>query len=268
MAMTPGTRVGPYEIRAAQVVPGFGEVYDARDHDQQRDVTFRVLRVDFAAVPDRLTRFEQESHAAAQLVHPNILTVHDIGTDAEAAYVVSEPMEGKTLREMLDAGPLPAATVVDYATDIASALAAAHAKDVVHGDLTPGSILVTAEGTARIVGLGLAAATQKESVLAGGALLGTLSYMSPEQLQGATVDARSDMFTFGAIVYELLTGTRAFGGGALDTMLAVMESRTLAPVAPGLPAAITGILGRCLKQDPDARISADEVVKVLRKRES
>ena len=250
------------------VVPGLGELFDARDHDQQRDVAFRVLRVDFAAAPDRLTRFEQESKAAAQLVHPNILTVHDIATDAEAAYIVSEPMDGQTLHELLEAGPLPAATVARYAAALANGLAAAHTNGIVHRDLTPANILVTADGDARIVGLGLASATQKESALAGGALLGTLSYMSPEQLQGAAVDAHSDMFTFGAIVYEMMTGTRAFGGGALDTMSAVMESQTLPPFEPEHPAALTGIVGRCLKKDPEARVSADEVVQVLRDMDS
>jgi len=268
MTMTSGTRLGPYEIRTARVVPGPGELYDARDHDQQRDVALRVLRVDFAAAPDRLTRFEQESQAAAQVVHPNILTVHDIGTDAEVAYIVSEPMDGQTLHKLLEAGPLPAATVARYAAALANGLAAAHMKGIVHRDLTPANILVAADGDARIIGLGLASATQKESALAGGALLGTLSYMSPEQLQGAAVDGRSDMFTFGAIVYEMMTGTRAFSGGALDTMSAVMESQTLPPFDPEHPAALTGIVGRCLKNDPEARVSADEVVQVLRDMDS
>ena len=263
MGMTPGTRIGPYEMRAERVVPGLGELYDARDHDQQRDVTFSVLRVDFAAAPDRLKRFERESHAAAQLVHSNILTVHDIGTDAEAAYVVSEPIAKRTLRELVEVGPLPAATAARYAADLASGLAAAHSKGVTHRDLTPAHILVTADGGAKIVGLGLATATQKASPLAGGALLGTLSYMSPEQLHGATVDERSDMFTFGAILYEMLSGARAFGGGTLDTMSAVMESQPAALLAPEIPVVLTGIVGRCLTRDPDSRMSAEEVIKAL-----
>ena len=263
MGMTPGTRFGPYEIRAALEVPGLGELYDAWDHDQQRDVTFSVLRVDFAAAPDRLKRFEQESHAAARLVHPSILTVHDIGTDAEAAYVVSEPIAKRTLGELVEVGPLPAATAARYAADLASGLAAAHSKGVTHRDLTPAHVLVTAEGGAKIVGLGLATATQKASPLAGGALLGTLSYMSPEQLHGATVDERSDMFTFGAILYEMLTGARAFGGGTLDTMSAVMESQPAALLAPEIPGVLSGIVGRCLTRDPDSRMEAEEVIKAL-----
>ena len=263
--MTPGTRIGPYEIGPVRAVPGLGELYDAWDHDRQRDVTFRVLRVDFAGSPDRLTRFEYESHTAAQLVHPNILTVHDIGTDAEAAYVVSEPIAERTLGELLEAGPLPSAIMARCAADLASGLAAAHSTGVVHRDLTPASILVTADGGAKVVGLGLAAATQNASTLAGGALLGTLRYMSPEQLQGGTVDERSDMFTFGTILYEMLTGTRAFGGGTLVTVSAVQEPEGLPPFAAGLPAALTGTVGRCLKKDPASRISADDVVKALQR---
>jgi len=263
MAMTPGTRLGPYEIGGAREVPGLGEFYDARDHTGQRDVTFRVLPLDFTAAPDRLTRFKRESHAAADLFHPNLLTVHDIGIDAETAYVVSEPMEGRTLGELIEAGPLSAATVASYAVGLAGGLAAAHEKGVVHRDLTPTNILVTPDGGVKVVGLGLAAATQKASALVGGALVGTLSYMSPEQLHGATVDARSDMFTFGAILYEMLTGRRAFGGGTIETMSAISESQELVLLTPEIPAVLAGIVGRCLKRDPESHISAEEVVKVL-----
>ncbi|MDA1184557.1 MAG: serine/threonine-protein kinase [Acidobacteria bacterium] len=221
MTIVAGTRFGPYEIRAAAAVTGLGELYAARDHDQQRDVAFRVLRVDVAATPGRLARFERESHAAARLEHPNLLRIYDIGTDAEAAYVVSEPIAGRTLDDLLRSGPLPPATVSRYMVDLASGLAAAHSHGIVHRDLTPANILVTAEGVARIVGLGLASATQRASVLADGHPLGALSYMTPEQIQGATVGPHSDMFAFGAIAYEMLTGTRAFGGGTLETISAV-----------------------------------------------
>ena len=242
---------------------GLGELYEAWDHDQQREVTFRALPVDFAAAPDRLTRFEQESHAAAQVVHPNVLTIHDIGTDAGAAYIVSEPIAGQTLGDLLGADPLPPATVARYMTELAGGLAAAHARGIVHRDLAPANILVTPEGRVQIVGLGLAAATQRASALTKGTLVGALSYMAPEQLQGETVDERSDMFAFGAIAYEMLTGTRAFGGGTLDTISAVQEPEGLPPLSAALPAALTTIVGRCLKKDPASRISADEVVEAL-----
>ena len=261
--MTAGTRFGPYEIGSARDMPGLGEVYEARDHNQLRDVAFRVLRVDFGRDPDRLRRFEQEAHAAARLVHPNILTVHDVGTDDKAAYVVSEPMDGKTLRELLEPGALPVATVVQYAALVARGLAAAHGQGVVHRDLKPEHLLVTPEGGVKIIGFGLAAATENESVFARGAPLGTLSYMSPEQLRGATVDQRSDMFEFGAIVHEMLTGARAFSGGALDTMTAVLESNPLPPSTPGIPPVLTRIVELCLKRDPELRLSAEDVAMAL-----
>jgi serine/threonine protein kinase len=270
-------------------VPGIGEVYAARDHDKQRDVTFRVLRVDFAAAPDRLARFGQESQAAAHLFHPNILTVHDVGTDAEAAYIVSEPMEGRTLQELLEAGALPAETGARYAADLASGLAAAHASGIVHRDLTPANILVTPHGGAKIVGFGLAVATQQASVpvsvplgtprytspeqlvaatrtasaLATGVPLGRLRYVSPEQLLGSPVDQRSDMFAFGAIVHEMLTGAPAFDGGTLDTMMAMMASDPRQPSAADVPG-LARIVEACLKEAPESRPSAKDVVVALR----
>lgn len=264
MTMAAGTRFGPYEIGAAAEVSGFGELYEARDHDQQRDVAFRVLRVDFSAAPDRLTRFEQEAYAAAELVHPNILTVHDIGTDAEAAYVVSEPMEGRTLGELLEAGPPPAATVASYAADLAGALAAAHSRGVVHRDLTPTNMLVTPDGRVKIVGLGLAAATQRASAPVGGAPLGTLRHISPEQLLGSTADQRSDMFAFGAIAHEMLTGTPAFSGGTLETMVAVTGAAPQRASVADVSAGLARIAEHCLQEAPEARPTADDVVVALR----
>ena len=263
VAITAGTRFGAYEIGSARDIPGLGEVYDARDHGQQRDVTFRALRVDFLGAPDRLRRFEQEAHAAARLVHPNILTVHDVGTDDEAAYVVSEPMDGKTLRELLEPGALTVEIAARYAAHVAGGLAAAHGQGVVHRDLKPEYILVTPDGDVKIIGFGLAAATQNESAFASGVPLGTLSYMSPEQLRGATVDQRSDMFEFGAIVHEMLTGARAFSGGTLDTMTTVMGSSPLSPSAPGIPPVLTRIVELCLKKDPELRLSAEDVAMAL-----
>jgi hypothetical protein len=264
VAIAPGARFDPYEIGAARDMPEFGEVYDAHDADQQRDVAFRVLRADFAADPDRLQRFEQEAYAAAKLAHPNILTVHDVGTDTEAAYVVTEPIDGRTLRELLELGALPVATVAQYAAAIASGLAAAHGNGIIHRDLRPENILVTPGGGAKIIGLGLAAVTQHASMLAHGVPLGTLSYMSPEQLRGATVDQRSDMFTFGTIVHEMLSGERAFGRGApIDTMTAVLESDPPPLPVADVPPALARVVALSLKKDPESRLSADDVVTAL-----
>ena len=268
MTMASGTRFGPYEVGSARDVPGLGEVYDARDHDLERNVAFRVLRVDFAADPDRLRRFEQEARAAAELAHPNILTVHDVGTDEQAAYVVSEPIDGETLRQVLDRGALPVGTAILYVTRIAEGLAAAHQKGVVHRDLKPENILVTPDGGVKIIGFGLAAVTQGESTVARGLSLGTLSYMSPEQVSGAAVNQRSDMFTFGAIVHEMLTGERAFAGDTpIDTMTAVLES-DVSDVQPlstaDIPPALMRIVDLSLKKHPGSRLSAEDVVIGLR----
>ena len=264
VAIASGTRFGPYEVRSARAVLGLGEVYDARDDDKQRDIAFRVLRTDFTADPDRLRRFEQEAHTAAQLAHPNILTVHDVGTDAEAAYVVSEPIDGETLREVLERGALPVETAARHAAQVARGLAAAHGKGFVHRDLKPENILVAHDGGVKIIGFGLAAVTQNESTLARGAPLGTLSYMSPEQLRGAAVDQRSDMFAFGAIVYEMLTGERAFSRSVpIDTMTAVLESDPPPRRAADIPPALTRIVDLSLKKHPGSRLSAEDVVSVL-----
>ena len=264
VAIAPGTRFDPYEVGSARTALGLGEVYDARDTDQQRDVAFRVLRVDFAADPDRLQRFEEEAHAAAELAHPNILTVHDVGTDSGAAYVVSEPIDGKTLREALALGALPAPAVAGCAAQIARGLAAAHRKGIVHGDLKPENILVAPDGGVKIIGFGLTAVTQNASALVRGAPLGTPSYMSPEQLRGTAADARSDMFAFGAIVYEMLTGARAFSRDVpIDTMTAVLESDPPPLSVRNIPPALTRIVDLSLKRRPEWRLSAEDVVKAL-----
>ena len=264
MAIAPGTRFDPYEVRSARALLGLGEVYDARDDGRQLDVAFRVMRLDFAADPDRLRRFEQEAHAAAKLAHPNILTVHDVGTDAEAAYVVSDPIDGETLRDVLERVALPVATATRYAAQIARGLAAAHGKGIVHRDLKPENILVAPDGGVKIIGFGLAAVTQSPSTLARGAPLGTLSYMSPEQLRGRSVDKRSDMFAFGTIVHEMLTGACAFSRGAsIDTMTAVLESDPPPLSVADVPPALARVVALSLKKDPALRVSAEDVVTAL-----
>src|SRR3990167_1551056 len=162
MPFAPGTRLGPFEILARLEIAGLGELYRARDNEQEREIAIRVLPAEFGADPDRLKQFEQEARAAALLSHPNILTVHDIGTDAQAAYVISEPIEGRTLRDLLRNGPVRVRAVIQYAVQIAHALAAAHEKGVVHRDLKPENILVGADGRVRVAGFGLAAVTQAE----------------------------------------------------------------------------------------------------------
>ena len=270
MPFAPGTRLGPFEIRARLEIAGLGEVYAARDHEQQRDVALRVLPADFGGDPDRLKRFEQEARAAALLAHEHILTVHDIGTDARAAYIVSEPIQGRTVREALASGALPVRFAIQYAVQTAHALAAAHERGIVHRDLKPEHILVGPDGRVRVVGFGLAAVTQVESALAGlkgvspGVTLGTPGYMSPEQVKGVPPDPRSDVFTLGAILYEMVTGTRAFAGDTpLVTMTAVAKAEPKVPPDLHLPPMLERIIDRCLQKRPGARPAAADVARAL-----
>src|SRR5262245_31419842 len=218
MSVTPGTRLGPYEITTALGAGGMGEVYAADDTRLKRRVAIKVLPALLASDQSRLARFEQEALATAALNHPNILVVHDIGKHDGRAFVVAELLEGRTLREVLDEGTPAVARAIDYATQIAQGLAAAHARGIVHRDLKPENIFVTTDGRLKILDFGLAKVV--DPVAAGGAatetrvaigtepgtVMGTVGYMAPEQVRGEAVDARSDLFSVGAVLYELLTG--------------------------------------------------------------
>jgi serine/threonine protein kinase len=212
-----------------------GEVYRARDGRLQRDVAIKILPTSFSADPDRLQRFAQESRAAAALNHPNILSIFDIGEDRGAPYVVSELLEGETLRDRLRNGALSSRKAIDYARQIAGGLAAAHEKGIVHRDLKPENLFITNDGRAKILDFGLAKFTRPEVDLSdeaptmqvateAGMVMGTAGYMSPEQVRTKPADARSDIFSFGAILYEMLSGNRAFhGDSAADTMSAILK---------------------------------------------
>lgn len=192
------------------------------------------------------------------------MTVYDVGTDALAAYIVSEAIEGRTLREVLEGGALPVGTAIPYAVQIAQGLAAAHERDVVHRDLTPENMLISPDGCVKIIGFGLAAATQSESGLDRGGSSGAPGYMSPEQARGEPADQRSDMFAFDAIFYEMLAGTRAFSGGTpVDVKTAVLESAPPLPPAPDLPPVVARIVELSLKKSPGSRVSASDVVIAL-----
>jgi serine/threonine protein kinase len=206
----PGSRFGPYEIAALIGSGGMGEVYRARDPRLGRDVALKILPSAFSADPDRLRRFEQEARATAALNHPNILAVFDVGAHEEQPYVVSELLEGQTLRERMKGGPLPVRKAIDWAIQIARGLAAAHAKGVVHRDLKPENLFVTADGRLKILDFGLAKLVEASPAVSvvsqlpttpvdtrPGLLLGTIGYMSPEQLRGQAVDHRADIFSFG-----------------------------------------------------------------------
>ena len=269
MALQPGIRLGPYEILAPLGAGGMGEVYRARDPRLKRDVAVKVLPSAFSADPERLARFEQEARAAAALNHPNILAVYDVGQHDGAPYIVSELLDGATLRERVHGNPLPVRKAVEYATQIAHGLAAAHETGIVHRDLKPENIFVTGDGRVKILDFGLAKLTQAEP--AGGAItalptsppntlpgvvLGTIGYMAPEQVRGLSADPRSDIFAFGAILYEMLSGKQAFRSDtAIDAMTAILKDDPpdLPAAERHIPPALARIVDRSLEKNPRAR---------------
>jgi Tol biopolymer transport system component len=272
MSIAPGTRLGPYEVLAPLGAGGMGEVYRARDARLKRDVAVKVLSASLSSDPDRLRRFELEAESAGRLNHPNILAIYDIGMHEGSPYVVSELLEGETLRDRLSAGALTARRAIEYARAIATGLAAAHEKGIVHRDLKPENVFVTADGRVKILDFGLAKLTQPDfgaSDATGlataspgtepGVVLGTVGYMSPEQVRGAPVDHRSDVFSFGAILYEMLTGARAFrGDSAVEAMNAILKEEPPEPsesgrsVTPGLER----IVRHCLEKNPALRFQS------------
>jgi Kae1-associated kinase Bud32 len=263
-----GRRVRSYEVVSRIGRGGMGEVYRARDTKLGREVALKVLPEEFARDPHRLKRFEQEARSASALNHPNIITVYDIDEHDSTPFIAMEYVEGQTLREILRGGPLPTRRLVHLATQMAEGLAKAHSAGIVHRDLKPENVMVTADGFVKILDFGLAKLTH-EAVTEGsdvttmtreltreGAIVGTLGYMSPEQASGRPVDHRSDQFSFGAILYELATGTIAFKREtAAQTLAAVIEGapRPIAKVNPKVPARLRGIVERCLSKEPSER---------------
>src|SRR2546426_6213267 len=268
MTIAAGTRLVPYEILAPLGAGGMGEVYRARDTRLGRDVAVKVLPSSFSADADRLHRFEQEACAAGALNHPNILIVHDIGTHDGSPYVVSELLEGETLRERMGGTAQPQRKAIDYALQIAHGLAAAHERGIVHRDLKPDNIFITKDGRAKILDFGIAKLTQVEGIEAQtdiptrrvdtgpGVVMGTVGYMSPEQVRGQKVDHRSDIFSFGAILYEMLSGRRAFHGeSAADTMSAILKEDPpdLSDTNQNISPTLERLVNHCLEKNPEAR---------------
>ena len=274
MTLTAGAKLGPYEILCALGAGGMGEVYRARDPRLGREVAIKVLPASFSSDADRLRRFEQEARAASALNHPNIVTLHDIGTNASdgAPYVVTELLEGETLRARLAGGPLSPRKATEYAIQIAQGLAAAHDKGIVHRDLKPENLFVTEDGRVKILDFGLAKLIQPEASAAQqtaiptaspgtepGVVMGTVGYMSPEQVKGLGADPRSDIFSFGAILYEMLAGRRAFkGDSAVETMSAILKedppdlSESNRSLSPGLER----LVRHCLEKSPTQRFQS------------
>lgn len=270
ITLRPGTRLGDYEVERLLGSGGMGEVYRARDTRLARDVAIKVLPAFLSHDPDRLRRFEQEARAAAALNHPNILAVHQLGTFEGAPYLVSELLEGGTLREQLARGPMPLRKAIDSGVQIARGLAAAHEKGIVHRDLKPENLFVTKDGRVKILDFGLAKLTQPRvtfdqdapTVSEGtepGVVMGTVGYMSPEQVCGKAADHRADLFAFGAILYEMLAGQRAFKKPtSAETMNAILNEDPpgISQIVPNLPPGLQRVTHRCLEKNPEQRFQS------------
>jgi serine/threonine-protein kinase len=261
-SLAPGSCMGPYQVVALLGAGGMGEVYRARDPRLRREVAIKVLSRDLLADPAKLRRFEHEARAAGALNHPNILAVFDIGDQDGVPYVVTELLEGETLKERMQRGPLPLRECLDAARQLAAGLAVAHDHGIVHRDLKPANLFLTRDGRMKILDFGLAkqtAAAEDGTFTTGatlpGTVMGTVGYMSPEQVQGQEVDHRSDLFSFGAVLYEMLAGSRAFASAsAVETMLAILTREPPAmPSAREVPPALEQLVRCCLSKDRAAR---------------
>jgi serine/threonine protein kinase len=269
MPLTPGAVLGQYEIRSPLGAGGMGEVYRAHDTRLDREVAIKVLPESLTSDPDRLQRFEQEARAAAALNHPNILAVYQMATHEGVSYMVSELLDGETLRERLRRGPVPLRKVIDYAMQIAHGLAAAHDKGITHRDLKPENLFVTKDGRVKILDFGLAKvgpskdSSGEEATLASGTepgmVMGTVGYMSPEQVRGKTADHRSDIFAFGTVLYEMVTGKQTFRKPtSAETMTAILneEPPSISQIAPASPPGLQRVVHRCLEKSPEQRFQS------------
>src|SRR3954452_4567355 len=270
MPLQPGDHLGPYEIAGFVGAGGMGGVYRARDPRLNRDVAIKVLHASVAADPERLRRFTAEAQAVAALNHPNVLTIYEVGTQGEHPFIATELLEGATLRPTLEAGALPLSKAIDYARQTAAGLAAAHAKGVAHRDIKPENLFLTVDGRIKILDFGLAktytmsqhAATEATHLQTGtspGTVMGTVGYMSPEQVRARPTDHRTDIFSLGVVLYEMLAGRRPFGGdSAVETMNAILTANPpdIGPPGRAGPAGLRDIVRPCLEKNPDERFQS------------
>jgi serine/threonine protein kinase/tetratricopeptide (TPR) repeat protein len=275
--LTPGTQLGSYEIVAPLGAGGMGEVYRARDRRLEREVALKVLPEAVASHEDRLARFEREAKTIAALNHPHIVTIHSIEEAGGIRFLTMELIEGLSLDQMIASGALPLARVLDVAIALADALSAAHEKGIVHRDLKPGNVMVTRDGRAKVLDFGLAKAAQSEPALAAtqaltmaapistaGQVMGTVPYMAPEQVRGETVDARADLFSFGILLYEMVTGARPFGGSTSADVGSAILRDTPVPVRnvrADAPNDLERVIARCLEKDRERRIQTAKDVR-------
>ena len=268
MTLAPGVKLGPYEVLSPLGAGGMGEVYRARDTRLGRDVAVKVLPEGLAGNADALARFQTEARAVAALSHPNILAIFDLGRHDGIDYAVMELLQGSSLRDALDSGPLPQERTIDFALQIAKGLCAAHEKGIVHRDLKPENVFVTREGDVKILDFGLAKRTEHAASEEGtnaptesrrtspGTVMGTVAYMSPEQVRGEPLDPRSDIFSFGTVLYEMLTGRKAFArDSAAETMAAILmkEPPDLSGSGVSVSPAMAVILHHCLEKNVQRR---------------
>jgi len=270
MALAPGTRFGPYEVTALLGAGGMGEVYRARDVRLGREIALKILPAAFAEQPERMRRFEEEARTASRLNHPNIVTIHDIGNEGGIAFIAMELVEGESIRERISRGSLPPAESAAIAAQIAAGLARAHAAGIVHRDLKPENVMIASGGLVKILDFGLAHAEPdrvtstpsssptRTSPTGSNAIFGTVGYMSPEQARGAPTDARTDLFAFGALLYEMLAGRPAFPGGAVVALSAILAPAPvdLSGIPADTPPGLARILRRCLEKDRERRLSS------------
>src|SRR5215469_12899229 len=266
MILTPGTKLAQYQILSPLGAGSMGEVYRARDSQLNRDVAIKVLP-GLSSEPDRLIRFEQEGRAAAALNHPNILAIFQMGTHAGVPYIVTELLEGKTLAENLRRGSLQPRKAIDYGEQIAQGLAAAHEKGITHRDLKPENLFVTKEGRIKILDFGLAKISPLKktpdelapTITRHGVAIGTVGYMSPEQVRGQDTDHRTDIFAFGAILYEMVMGKRSFQKDTeADTISAILNEAPppISQLSADIPVALQKIVDRCLEKNPEQRFQS------------
>src|SRR6266852_4399533 len=268
MPLAPGTKLGPYEITAPLGAGGMGEVYRAKDARLGRDVAIKILPKEMSADPARKQRFEREARTISGLNHPNICTLHDVGSHDGLDYLVMECVEGETLAARLQKAPLPLEHVMRYGAQIADALDKAHRAGIVHRDLKPGNVMLTASGAklldfglakpaaTQISGLTLTSAVPTNPVTQEGTIVGTFQYMSPEQVEGKELDGRSDIFSLGAVLYEMVTGQRAFKGKSqLSVASAILEKEpaTISSLKPMTPPALDHAIRRSLAKEVERR---------------
>ncbi|MCA1626926.1 MAG: serine/threonine protein kinase, partial [Acidobacteria bacterium] len=269
MALAPGTRLGRYEIRSPLGAGGMGEVYLAQDTALRRPVAVKLLPAEFATDHDRLRRFEREAHAASALNHPNILTVHEIGEEDGLHFIAAEFVDGESLRQRIVRGPLELREVLGIGIQISAALSAAHAAGVVHRDIKPENVMLRPDGIVKVLDFGLAKLSEQQSPTSDaeaptqafvkttpGAVMGTTYYMSPEQARGLALDARTDLWSLGVVLYEMITGQLPFAGETAGDVIAAIlktEPPLLTSHAPDAPAELERIVDKALRKDREER---------------